>query len=322
LSLSFTPRIAAAESPAGAGPEDLLHLARERLRHGDYEGVRIVAEQALEIPGDHQRTAQYLIAMSLELGGDPDEALRLYDALEAAWAVSAVPDDLRFRRAECLGRLGRYGEARAELGRLTRVERPALDQLKIDALLGIWTLELGHTRRGLRSLERTLAGAEAGVGTYYQAAARHAILAGAIDDAEQIAFVGGDRAKRRDLERRTGLIRIANDQLAAIILTDETSFSLDGFLRLGRAHASLGRALLDESPIRGLTDEQLAINRGLLEERVRAIWVRGTLYYDRGIQLAARMGWTGEPVPTLRAEHEALVDQVDGMPVSSGPPAQ
>ncbi|MEQ1504216.1 MAG: tetratricopeptide repeat protein [Myxococcota bacterium] len=301
----FAP--AAAQS---ADPDELLHLARERMRHGDFAGVRLVADEALAVPGDHQRTAQYLIAMSWELGGDPTQALALYDALEQA-AGADVPDDLRFRRAECLGRLARYDEARDELRQLPNVDRPALDQLKIDVLEGIWDLELGRERRGYRGLGDALDRAEPGVGTYYQAAARHAILARATDAAALLVFDGSDRAKGKALEQRAALIEVGNEQLAEIVRTEETGFALDGFVRLARAHRDLGQDLLDESPLVKLTEAQRAINRDLLEDKVEAIWTKATLYYDRGLGLAARMDWTSEPVGTMHAEYDAVVAMVD-----------
>jgi tetratricopeptide (TPR) repeat protein len=305
--------LAALGSELSAGPDELLHLARERLRHGDWEGVRLVADEALSIPGDHQRTAQYLVAMSYEYGGDPQEALAIYEALEGAYDRAEIPEDLRFRRAECLGRLQRYREARQALRGLPRKDRPPLDQLKIDVLLGIWELELGHHRRAIRQLSRALQDAPSGVGTYYQALARHALLAQALRSAEQIEFSGSDRAKKRALEERAALIEIGNEQLAEIIRTDEVSFALGGFLELARAHAAVARAMLAESPVGYLTEEQQVLYRQMMAEQVEGIFVKATLYCDRGLELAARMDWTGEPVPSLRAEQAAIVAEVDSM---------
>jgi hypothetical protein len=309
----WTILCALAAEPGQAGPDELLHLARERLRHGDWEGVRLVAHQAMDMPGDHQRTAQYLVAISYEYGGDPQEALAIYDALEGAYGAGEIPEDLRFRRAECLGRLQRYREARQALKSLPRQDRPPLDQLKIDALLGTWELELGHHRRGLRKLTHALEQAPSGVGTYYQALARHALLEQALQSAEGIPFAGSDRAKLQALQERAALIEVGNEQLAEIIRTEEVSFVLDGFLQLARAHASIARGMLAETPVSYLTEEQQVIYRQSLVEQVEGIFVKATLYCDRALELAAQMDWTGEPVPTLRAEQQAIVAEVDNL---------
>jgi tetratricopeptide (TPR) repeat protein len=298
---------------ASVDPEELLHLARERGRHGDYEGVRIVASQALEIDGDHQRSAQYLIAWSYEYGGDPQQALELYDALIHAYSNSKVPDDLRFRRAECLGRLGRYDEAMEELELLPAIDRPPLDQLKIDVLQSTWELEVGKERQAYKRLTTTLTQVQPDVGTYYQALARYAILSNAVEAADAIQFKGSDRKKGKALEERARLLEIGNEQLAEIIRCQETQMALDGFLKLGRAHKKLGADMLDESPLTRLTPEQLAKNRDLLRKKVERVWVKASQYYDRAIQFAARMDWTGEPVPTMKAEYEALLAEVDGL---------
>jgi tetratricopeptide (TPR) repeat protein len=310
---AFAQEPAPVDAPASATPDDLLHLARERLRHGDYEGVRILTGQALAIPGDHQRTAQYLEAMAWEFGGDPQKALAFYDSLEAAYPVPEIPDDLRFRRAECLGRLQRFDEAEDELGRLPHVERPPLDRLKIDVLRGVWDLELGRDRRGYRELSQTLAAAEPGVGTYYQALGHDALLDRAVGLAGRLPFEGSDHAKAKALNLRAGLLQVANDQLAAIIATEEPSFALEGFVALAHAYRALGHDLLSESPIRGLTDEQLALNRSMLKQKVDPIWTRASLYYDRGLQFAAQMDWVAEPVPTMHAEYDALVAEVNAL---------
>jgi hypothetical protein len=292
----------------GSDPEELLHLARERIRHGDYEGVRIVANQALEIPGDHQRTAQFLIAMSLDYGGDPEQALALYDALSESWPASEVPDELRFQRAECLGRLTRYDEAADELHALSRADRPAEDELVIELLAATFDFQRGKSSR---KLEKVLARAQPGAAAYYQASARDAILDRAVAEANAIPFAGSDRAKAKALERRAALIHTADEQLAEIIRTEETRLALDGFVENARARVRLGHDLLAESPLTRLTEEQRELNRRLLAEKVEQIWVKASLYYDRGMQLAARMDWTAEPVPTMKAEYDALIAEVD-----------
>ncbi len=278
-----------------ADPDDLLHEARARVRHGDYEGVRIVAEEALAIEGDHQRAAQYLIALSWEMGGAPDRALPIYESLIDAWPRRQVPDDLVFRRAECLGRLHRYRQARRQLRALGEpAERPALDQLKIEVLQGVWDLELGRDRRGYRELAEALDAADPGTGRWYQALARHAILVSAVEQAR--AHDLGGRGGPPALEARAALVEVAKTQLVELIRLEEPAFSLEGFLLLGRTHADLGQAMLDAS---------------LYPERVEAVWTKGTMYFDRGLELAARSAWTGEPVPTLRAELEALTERVE-----------
>ena len=57
----------------------------------------------------------------------------------------------------------------------------------------------------------------------------------------------------------------------------------------------------------------LALNRSMLKQKVDGVWTRASLYYDRGLQLAAQMQWNGEPVPTMHAEYEALVAEVNGL---------
>jgi hypothetical protein len=304
-----------------AGPDDLLHLARERARDGDYEGARLVAGEAAAVEGPHQRTATYLVALSWELSGELDRALAMYDAL-----LVDRPDDedVRFRRAECLGKLGRYAEARDALAGLGLTGRPEADRLKMSLLEATWDLELGRDRPALRRIDRELARADASSAPWYQGLARHAILVHATATAEALVFEGSDGRKRRALEQRAALIALAEQELAALVRldSDATELTLDGFARLARTYEDLGDDLLAEPPLEKLTEDQRRINRALLLERVQKVWVKGTLYYDRGLELAATRDWTGEPVPTMHAAYDQLVARVDGMAIPSpGAPA-
>ncbi|MCB9684575.1 MAG: hypothetical protein H6735_06035 [Alphaproteobacteria bacterium] len=306
---SDPPALHAEAPPEASSPDDLLHLARERARHGDWEGARILAQDAAEVPGEHQVVARYLTALCLEFEGRLPEALAAYDAL----MVDAPSDDTRFRRAECLGKMGRVTEARDQLDDIARVRALSeADQIKVNVLLAIWDLELGKERKALKQLDRVLdgAGEEAG---YYQAMARNVLLHHALDQADDLAFDGSDRAKAKALERRAGLIALSEDQLAKTITLGEVGYALDGFLRLGRSYEDLGVDLLAESPVRGLTEAQLAINRDLLEDRVEKVWVKGTLFYDRAVQLAARENWTGAPLADIHTSWERLEARVDGL---------
>lgn len=313
--LAFLFSVPAAAQDA-ATPDDLVHLARERARNGDYEGARLVAEEAAAVPGPHQRTARYLVALSWEYDGDLEQALALYGAL---LAEEPGDEDVVFRRAEVLGKLGRYAEARDQLdvlfhGNGVKGRAPA-DELKLRLLEATWDLELGKARRGLKRLDRALAAADPATAPWYQGLARRAIVAHATSTAEALVFVGSDGEKERALEQRAALIALAEQELAALVRLDPsaTEHALDGFVRLARTYEDLGDDLLAESPLVKLTEEQRALNRKLLLERVEKVWVKGTLYYDRGLELAATRDWTAEPVPTMHAGHDALVAKVDSL---------
>lgn len=286
------------DAPSAA--EILLHDARARARHGDHEGTRLLAERALQIEGDHQRTAQYLIARAWELQGEPERALAIYEALIAAWPRRRAPDDLVFRYAACLGALERRTEARRTLRWLGSVSRrPELDQLKIELLRGTWELQGGRARRGLRRLTKTLEGADPQLAPSYQADARLAILT------EALRSAGAQQTRSEDdLRQRAELLEIGNVQLAALVRLSTPEPTLEGFLRMGLAHEALGDDLLTESPYPG----------GLTLERVEGIWTKATLFYDRALSYAAMSSWASDPVPGIRAELQALIERVDTLP--------
>lgn len=279
--------------------EILLHDARARARHGDHQGTRVLAERALQLEGDHQRTAQYLIARAWEFEGEPQRAIEIYEALLAAWPPRQAPEDLVFRASATLGRLQRHAEARRLLRWLNPVgQRPELDQLKIELLRGTWALEGGHRRRGRRRLARALDGAAPELAPTQQADARLAVLQSAVRRAETLST-----ATERGLQRRAIEIEVGNVQLAAIVRLDEPRQALQGFLDLGRAHEAFGASMREASPY----------PEPLNTERVEGVWTKATMFYDRALSYASLAGWSSEPLPTLRGELADLVQQVDAL---------
>lgn len=291
-----------------ADPHQLLDETRQRARVGDFDGAVITARQAVGIPGPHARQADYLLALSLEYSGSLEEALALYDALLA----TGPDDDAAFRRAETLGRLRRWSDARDALRRLGPADqRPAGDQMKITVLLGLWEIERGHERRGLKALHAALDGAASSASPFYQGRARARIAELALNASETMDFRGGDRKKARTLERRAQHVVDAKEQLEAVIALDEPAATLPTLAAVARAHASFAEALMAEPPLRRLNADQQASYTAQLEERAEALFVKALRYYTKGVEYGHAVGWSATPVPEMVSEIDRITARVD-----------
>jgi len=296
-----------------ASPDDLLEEGRRRFLLGDYEGARIVANQALERPGAHHHDANYLLGMGWEYDGHPARALDIYEALLADWPEGVSTDDVVFRKAEALGRDGRYAEALATLDTLgDPADRDAPARVKLELLRGLWELQSGASLTGLTRIETTLADAAPTDAPWHQAMARAQLIHTTLAQAEAIAFRGSKKKKARQLEARGQLVQIAEEQLVQLIHLDRPVWALEGFGAVARSYHAFGQALLDESKVRirkRLRPEYEALRR----ERVIQVWVKAIKRLERGISYGNQLGWTGPPLPLLEADLAALIAEVEAL---------
>lgn len=301
---------------APVSPAELLAEARKRMLRGDYDGVRLLTTELAQRPDADLRAARYLTAMSWELGGDPARALPLYDALLAEQPHDA---DVAFRRAETLGRLGRHGEALAQLDQVEDLgDWTGGDRMQLDLLRAVFELEAGFKpRRPLVRLQEALERAQPHEAPYYQARGRHLLVRMAVRDAEALAFDGRERKKRRRMEQRAALVRIATDQTVALIALEVPELVLDGLLALGQAHEAFGDAMLQESwrgRLRRLDPDQRAHYEAERAQRVEALWVKAARFYDRGLRHAADIGFEGPVTGALARAHQAVTLRIEAGP--------
>lgn len=296
--------------PEGAPAEERLHLARERARHGDWVGTRLVLEPIAHDSTPEGFTARYLGALSVEYEGRLDEALAAWDGLMAEDPTA----DVRFRRAETLGKLGRYGEARAALADLGlgRKDVGAVDRVKVQALDGIWDLRGGNAKRGEKHLRALVDAPASDEPTFYLAQARLALLEAAAQRADGLSFTGSDRKRAKNLEARAALVLEEEHQLADLIRLGETRQALDGFVLVAGTYLSLGDDLFAEPVPTGLTAAQAEIYREELGKKVQGVWTKSSLYCDKGLEYAARQDWSADPIGALEAARDTATARVEG----------
>jgi len=288
----------------GARPSMLLAEARRRARRGDHVGMRIVAEQALEQPGDHQRQAQLLIGVSYELEGQPATALAMYDLLLSAYPANEQPEVLHLRRATVLGQLGEYRSARRQLRKLERRQgRAGLDpDRKLQSLIlqGTWDLEEGRDRRGLKTLRDALAMPTA---SPWWRAKGHSVLIGyALEQCDHFPLTGDPDEIESALDLRGQLLDLAYDQAVRLARLDQPRLTMEALTRLARSHAVVGDDVLE---LASYLDEAERLRR------VEHVWLKAVGFFDRGLLVAQRDLGDAEAVRALEAERTAIQERIE-----------
>jgi len=266
---------------APSTPSQLLAEARSRARAGDFEGMRIVAEQALDLDGDHQRQAQLLIGVSYELAEEPETALAMYDLLLSAYPRRQQPDTLHLRRATVLGQLGDYRAARRQLRKLERAHRrDGLDPdrtLQVEVLRGTWDLEEGRDRRGLTTLRDALDRRAAS--PWWRARAHSTLLHYALEQCDHFPLTGEPDEIESALDTRAQLLDLAYDQSVHLARLGQHRLTLDALRALARSHEVVGDDVLERA---SHLDEEERLRR------VEHVWMKAVGFVDRGLLVAQR----------------------------------
>ena len=281
--------------------EELLEQGWFRVEDADYEGARILANEALDREGTHQEEATYLLGFAWEWGGDPQQGIDVYEQILERWPKGQRAQDALFRKTESLAKLGSFAESQRQLRKEFRPygRHSATDQIKISLLEGIWFIEREKTARGLRWITRTLQKAGPQDAPYYQAYARATTTRSLIRQAQALSL---DKDLEKRLSHRALLIKGAEEQLAATIPLKQPRWTLRQLLWIGEGLEALGNALLDADA----ADADLKSNTEVL-------WVRALNYYERGLDYAAAVEWKDEPIADLQNAKASISQKIEAL---------
>jgi tetratricopeptide (TPR) repeat protein len=307
------PTTVAEPEPAPASGEELLEEAWRRVDEGDWEGARIVAELALTREPEVHDRARAALGASWELEGKPERAIPLYEQVLSATQNAELQDHMRLRIAECYGQLGQPVEALRRLEALEAShEWMLVDQLKIDLLRGVWLLESGERKPGLKALKVALRDAPPDEVAFYQAKARATLARVLCEDAAALPLDGSEKKAKKNIEKRAELIATAEKQVVGAIQLQEPEWALDGLLTLGRAYERIGDDMLAMPVPKSIdTPERRQMYDELLNDRVEVLYVKATKYYEKGLDLAVRLSWRSRRIAMLEDALGAATAKVD-----------
>ncbi|TVQ91702.1 MAG: hypothetical protein EA397_08840 [Deltaproteobacteria bacterium] len=312
----------ASAPPAGA--QDLIRLAVDRMGRRDFEGARILFDQAETRVSPAQGFAllpeiTYHRAGLAVLEERYDLALQRYRQIPQRWPESHRQDDALFRAAEVRAILGDPSRALRDLRELPRPRRlePA-DRGKLEILREIWRLDSGDARRP-RRLRRAVRRAPADEIAFYVARGKARLARHAIEDAAQVDLGERPRAIRRGIRQRTHPLREAEELVREIIALREPEWIFEGVLILIEGFERFGDDLLRVPIPQELTAPQREIYLRGLQEHVTALWLRGIRYADTGRQVAARLEWSGRRVREIERRYEELEEKISAGGISPDP---
>ncbi len=303
LLAAATPSLDEGDPPpdahATASSDALVHLARIRADEGDHEGARILLDQARERPGADLDAILYLEGIAWEFGGDPATAIARYEEGLERWPEGPNTKHRRFRKAEALGTLGSPREALRALRRIRVSRLDDFDRRKYRLVEGVFLVDLGRSRRGLRRLHRWLERVPEDELTFYQGKARAAIAREWSREAAALDLEVGERRQVRRLEARARLLAAIEALVTEIAHLEEPEWVLEGLLVLGDAYDRIGIDLRAHPRPPSLTSAQLELYEEEIGRRVETVWVKGLRAYQMGLDLAGRVQWEGRRVTAL-----------------------
>jgi len=302
-------------APEVIGPAERLEEGWERVRRGDYEGGNIMADQVLTTgQSEYEEEGRYLKAFSLEWGGRLEEALAVYEESLSRWPEGRYHRDCLFRKTETIGKLGRYDEAlkllKVNFG--SEKDLSEEDQLKIDLLKGIWLVEQGKEKPGIRAISKSLGQSSPDQVTWYQGQASSVLVRAAVSQLRNLPLKGGQGKMRKQLATQAVLVSGAESLLKRTIDLQEPAWIIDQLHSIGTAYQILGDHLR-AAPVGALDGIQLAAYEQELRGQVETVYIKALKYYDLGLEHAARVQWSGSAVDDLHNAREALTAKIEAL---------
>ena len=294
---------------ASQDPVDLLAEARRRIDVGDYTAAD--ARLQFLIDTHDAPAAWFEQGRSFELQERRQEARSAYQATLALVEDPLLERDVLYRSALVDNDLRDHQAAKATLKKLRA--HPALD----DAARPLVELELGvaevglDKRRGERRIAQALESLQGEGHAWAQSRARFALTRAVLDDAAELPLEGNRKAAR-NLKRRAKALTAAEQQIIAIAKTGEPEYALHGILELGDAYLELHDDFIAAPPPRKLSEEQVLQYQSAVADKAAVLRRKAHRYYDEGVALAARVGWSGGVAGELERRRDALDAAADG----------
>ncbi len=236
----------------------------------------------------------------------PAEAEPYYRAAMLAGGPAAT--EARYRLVMVLDDLGRTTEARTELSTLLATPGLATDFIPVLRLQeGVLDLHQGKQRRGARRIAAHVDTVDAsGRHSWMVGRARTALVETWLADANALDLDTPEGRQKRNLVARLKLMQDAEAQLYAIIQTDELEWITGALLHVGRAYEDLADDLASARPPSRLTEAQAEVFRAEVAQKAESPRTKAYTCYDKGVEVAARVGFTSPAVLALREERELL----------------
>ena len=280
--------IAARESGDYVGAAQLLDTLHPLIDPGEEAQWNLERGLAEDLAW-HPDLAEPYLRAAIDIGGEA--------GMEARYHLVVVLDDL-----------SRYDEARSELSALqhaSSLNPEFVPVLRIQE--GVLDLHAGRRIRGEHLIRANLD--KLGADTRHRwmvGRGRYALLDAWAHNAEALPLAGPQPRILRNLRRRARLLKDVEDQLFAVIKTEEPEWITDSLLRVGESYSALADDLARAPAPRSLSPEQAEMYRAEIARKAEGPRTKAYTLYDHGVSFAVRMSWESPTVAELKAKRDEL----------------
>lgn len=297
------PPASLAEVFAKQDPQAVYDEAVARRMDGDFQGaIERLAWLSLRDPSPR---VLYQLGIAHELGGEPHEALAVYDQLLLSEPGPDWERDASFRRGLCFEDLGDWEAAYAQYQAIPARGLDGEELWTLQISRAITELHTNRTRAGRRHLERTLGASEDTSITWIRAKGWYHLMLDSLAEPTPLAQPT-ERKQVKALRARAGQLVDAERELVQIVHLKEPEFILAGLLSLGDGYASLAIDLAALPAPEGLSDDVLALYQRGVTDKVNTLRRKAWECYDQGLVVAGTFGLEGEQVEVLMVRREGL----------------
>ena len=245
-------------------------------------------------------------ARNLELQGQYEAALQVYDELYVLRLAGDFGLNIAYRRGLMLSNLGEHTKAIRILKRLRWRRLDPHDRRGINLALGASELASGDVRRGMMRIEKTLAQLEQpNEWSWLQARARMAICQYLLSLASESPLDASESLKEQ-MDKRADWIIKAEKQIQVIIQLQEPEYVLTGLEVFADAMVLFFDELRMLPPPPDFTAAQADIFTEEVSQQASVLADKAIGYYKLAVRFGDGLAWTGQSHSRMIRKIEVL----------------
>lgn len=245
-------------------------------------------------------------ARNLELQGQYEAALQVYDELYVLRLAGDFGLNIAYRRGLMLSNLGEHSKAIRVLKRLRWRRLDSHDRRGINLALGASELASGNVRRGMMRIEKTLEQLEQpNEWSWLQARARMAICQYLLSLASESPLDASEFLKEQ-MDKRADWIIKAEKQIQVIIQLQEPEYVLTGLEVFADAMVLFFDELRMLPPPPNFTSAQADIFTEQVSQQASVLADKAIGYYKLAVRFGDGLAWTGQSHSRMIRKIEVL----------------
>ena len=287
---------------------DSMERVYEFQRRGQYtEAQELLDTLVLE---DDTPTIRFEWARNLELQGQYEAALGVYNELYVLRLSGEFGLNIAYRRGLMLSNLGQHTKAVRTLKRLRWRRLSSRDRRGVRLALGAAEIQAGQTEKGIRRVEKVLSQLEQpNEWSWLQARARMAVCDHLLRLASQIPLEATDTLKFQMDQRATWILQ-AEKQIQVIIQLQEPEYVMASLEQFADAMVLFFDELRMLPPPLDFTPTQAAIFEDEMSQQATVLADKALGYYKLAVRFGDGLLWAGKTHPRMKRKIDVLEEEL------------